>query len=434
MRPARTNTSAALAALLTACGALAAETSDDIGADAIQPADIITEAEREETEQLDAEIDGSIVDVKESVEEALGNRGLSVSGDMRTSYTYETHDRRDLSTVDTDLFGFRWRLETGWVINDYMRAVGRIAGICTTDDCDPDFILQRDIPTSTGIASGQITLDEFFLHWFRLDRFDLAVGRMQTKFVARGGVYAKSLDRNDSNNIRVTWTDGLHATFKMTNAWTSNLIMQLNSSDGASNVRAEPLDFSDNDSKLSYFFALENTAPEAHLVQRGLDVSYLPKSLLKDGNATGRTEDYWGVVARGAARWPARSEGPRLRVSGELGYAPTTQTRASEELAGSGDADGWAWNVTASIMNFRPTHSIGINFARTSAGWLLSPQYGKNEQLFEIRYMWLKNQQLTLDIRGRWREELKQLVTSSQKQRSFDLYIRLTWGFITRSF
>ena len=434
MRPAKSNTSVALAALLTACGALAAETSDDISADAIQPADIITEAEQEETEQLDAETDGSIVDVKASIEDSAGKLGLSVGGDLRATYAFEDRDRRDLSSVDADLFGARWRLETGWVITDYLRAVGRVAGICTTDDCDPDFILQRDIPTSIGIGSGQITLDELFLHWFLLDRFDLAVGRMQTKFVARGGVYAKSLDRNDSNNIRVTWTDGLHATFKATNAWTSNLIVQLNSSDGASNVRVEPLDFSDNDSKLSYFFALENTAPEAHLVQRGLDVSYLPKSLLKDGNATGRTEDYWGVVARGAARWPSRSEGTRLRVSGEFGYAPTTQTRASEELAGSGDVDGWAWNVTASIMNFRPTHSIGINFARTSAGWLLSPQYGKNEQLFEIRYMWLRNQRLTLDIRARWREDLEQRVTAVRKQRSFDLYVRVTWGFNTRSF
>ena len=46
-----------------------------------------------------------------------------------------------------------------------------------------------------------------------------------------------------------------------------------------------------------------------------------------------------------------------MRVSGELGYAPTTQTRASEGLAGSGDVDGWAWNFTASIMNFHASDS-----------------------------------------------------------------------------
>ena len=53
-----------------------------------------------------------------------------------------------------------------------------------------------------------------FLQWFRSDRFDVAMGRMETKLVARGGVYAKSLGRNDSNNLRVNWTDGLHRTYK----------------------------------------------------------------------------------------------------------------------------------------------------------------------------------------------------------------------------
>ena len=430
--------SIAFAALLSVSNVLGTEALADISTEAEQE-ETETErqerdAEQEESEQLDADADGSLVDVEVSVEEAAGKLGLSFGGDLRSSYAFENRERRDLSSKDADLFSARWRVEAGWVITDYMRAVGRVAGLCTTDDCEPDFILQREIPTSIGISGGQITVDELFLHWFRLNRFDLAVGRMQTKFVARGGVYAKSLDRNDSNNLRVNWTDGLHGTLKMRNAWVSNVIVQLNSSDGASNVRQAPLDFSDKDSKLSYFLALENREPRGHVLQRGFDISYLPKSLLKDGNATGRTEDYWGLVARGAARWPDRSDGPRLRVSGELGYAPTTQTRASEGLAGNGDVDGWAWNFTASIMNFRPTHSIGINFGRTDAGWLLSPQYGKNEQLFEIRYLWLKNQQLTLDIRGRWREDLERLATADRKQRSFDLYVRVTWGFKSRSF
>jgi hypothetical protein len=31
--------------------------------------------------------------------------------------------------------------------------------------------------------------------------------------------------------------------------------------------------------------------------------------------------------------------------------------------------DGLAWNFTASILNFRPNHSFGINYGRTDAGW-----------------------------------------------------------------
>jgi len=193
-----------------------------------------------------------------------------------------------------------------------------------------------------------------------------------------------------------------------------------------------PLNFIDDDSRGTTFLAFENLQREGFLIQRGLDISYLPKSLLKDGGLNGRIEDYWGLVARAAGRWPVRPVGPSLRVSGELGYAPETQTKASENLVGTGDVDGLAWNFTASIMNFWPDHSIGINYGRTDAGWLLSPQYGKNEQLFEFRYLWRKSRQLAIDIRGRWLEDLEKPLNADRKCDSFDFYLRLTWGISAR--
>ena len=166
---------------------------------------------------------------------------------------------------------------------------------------------------------------------------------------------------------------------------------------------------------------------------RSSTASYLPDSLLKDGVRFGRIENYWGLVVRGAMRWPPQSEGPNLRLSAELGYAPETQTRESAGLAGDGDVDGLAWAVTASVMNFLPRQSIGFNYARTDAGWLLSPQYGKNEELFEIRYLWRRNQRLAVDIRGRWRKDLEP-VFSTVKREDFDFYLRFTWGFSDREF
>jgi len=75
-----------------------------------------------------------------------------------------------------------------------------MAGLCSDVECEPNFVLTDTIPTNSGMADGDITLDKAFLHWYRLEKFDLALGRMQTKFVARGGVFAKSLDRNNGNN------------------------------------------------------------------------------------------------------------------------------------------------------------------------------------------------------------------------------------------
>jgi hypothetical protein len=165
------------------------------------------------------------------------------------------------------------------------------------------------------------------------------------------------------------------------------------------------------------------------LVQRALDVNYYPSSLLINGQADGRLEDYWAIVTRLAGRWPVRSESWRIRVSGEVGYAPNTPTKAATGITGTGDADGFAWNVTASVMDFVPNHSIGINYAQTGAGWLVSPQYTNNQRLIEIRYVWRPTNRLTLDIRGRRRDELQQRIIVDPDRDRFDFYIRFTWSF-----
>ena len=48
---------------------------------------------------------------------------------------------------------------------------------------------------------------------------------------------------------------------------------------------------------------------------------------------------------------------------------------------------------------------------------------------FEIRYMWRPTDRLTLDIRGRWREEMQQRIIDDPDRDRFDFYIRFTWGF-----
>ena len=107
---------------------------------------------------------------------------------------------------------------------------------------------------------------------------------------------------------------------------------------------------------------------------------------MKDGTVTGRRGDYLGLVGRIAARWPQRSEGFRFRARLEVGYAPEVPTRAG---AGLGSSVGhFAWNVTASLMDFQPGHSIGFNYADPRAGWLLSPNFPENERSFELRWMW----------------------------------------------
>lgn len=117
-------------------------------------------------------------------------------------------------------------------------------------------------------------MDEAFLHWYRNDRFDLAIGRLQTRFITKGGVFAKSLDRNDSANTKITWTDGTHATVHHPSGWKAHLIAQHNPEDGLAQVLREPLDFESSAARTSAFFSLVNETPFRFLTQRVVDISY----------------------------------------------------------------------------------------------------------------------------------------------------------------
>jgi hypothetical protein len=79
-------------------------------------------------------------------------------------------------------------------------------------------------------------------------------------------------------------------------------------------------------------------------------------------------------------------------------------------------------------MDFKPNHSIGVNYGQVGAGWLLSPQFRINESLAEIRYQWRKSRQLAFDIRIRQRKEMEQRALIVGKRDELDVFLRLTWG------
>jgi len=370
------------------------------------------------------------VETESTIDGAREVRGWKVFGDLRPIVEYQTEeDENGVSTTDGWSLGIRARLGVVWAPLRRLHLGARLAGVCFTNDCNAGFVREPATSADNGLAGGEATFDQFYLHWFRTGKFDLAVGRLQTRFVLRGGVYAKSLDRNDSNNVNVTWTDGLHATYKIKRDYEFHLVLQHNVEAGSGSIRRGALDFADPGAEISYFAGYENIRSWGPMVQRAVDISYLPDSLLEDGDVDGRRGDYWAPVGRLAFRWPNRREGLRLRAGTEFGYAPETQTCLSANLGCSGDVSGLAWNIVASAMDFAPRQSIGINYARTGPGWYLSPQYGPNEELFEIRHQWNPEHWPLLEARVRWRRELEQQVGAAQRANDFDFYLRLTWQF-----
>jgi len=371
--------------------------------------------------------DTADIDTNSTMDTAGDRQGLIIGGDFRPLVNYVDNSRRSgdaFTNTDTQA---RVRLKASARLSNLIGVGARVAGRCSSDDCDFDWISSSSTPQSNGLAHGQFTFDEAFIHLFRDDRFDLTLGRQQTRSVLRAGVFSRSLDRNDSNNTNVTWTDGAHFALRRRRGWDGQVIVQHNAADGSGSVRRGQLDFAPSSARTSYYISTENRVPLGPIAQRSLSISYLPNSLLKDGVADGRRETYIGYVVRMAFRWPQKTDGPRLRAGFEIGYAPEVPTSEAANIDAS--VDGLAWNVALSLMEFKPRHNIGVFYSRTGAGWLLSPNFLQNEESFEVRYQWRPRNFPAIDARIRWREDTHQLTTADRKRERIDAFLRLTWQF-----
>jgi hypothetical protein len=379
------------------------------------------ELERQEVDDT-ADIDtDSTVDTRET------RRGLVLSGDFRPLINHLDRVNRSDEELTETTAEARIRLRGTRRVSDLIGVGARISGRCASDECDLQWVSDSATPQTSGLNNGQFTFDELFVHFFRSNSFDLTLGRQQTRMVLRGGVFSRSLDRNNSNNVNVNWTDGLHFTLRQRRGWDAHLVVDHNTAEGSGSVRRGQLDFSPSSARTSYWYGAENRVPIGPIVQRSVSITYLPNALLVDGDTDGQRDTYIGYVGRMAFRWPLQTEGPFFRGGFEVGYAPNVPTPEGANLSSS--VDRLAWNVTASIMNFRPRQNIGIFYSHTGAGWLLSPNFVQNEKGFEIRYQWRPYNRPAIDFRVRWREDLEQLVTAVRKRERFDAFLRLTWQF-----
>lgn len=371
--------------------------------------------------------DTADIDTDSTVDTGSDRSGLVVSGDFRPLLNHVDISRRDGESDNNSDAQARVRLKGAIRLSDLIGVGARVAGRCASDECDLEWVVDRATPTTNGLDHGQFTFDEAYVHFFRTERFDLTLGRQQTRSVLRAGVFSRSLDRNDSNNTNVTWTDGAHFTLRQRLGWDGHIIFQQNGADGSGSIRRGQLDFAASSARISYFFGTENTTPWGAVAQRSISISYLPNSLLKDGVDDGRRETYIGYVGRMAFRWPQRTEGPRLRAGFEIGYAPEVPTSEGANIDAS--VDSLAWNVALSLMEFKPRHNIGVFYSHTGAGWLLSPNFVENEESFEVRYQWRPRNFPAIDARIRWREDIEQLTTAERKRERYDAFLRLTWQF-----
>lgn len=353
---------------------------------------------------------------------------FTLNGDVRAGFYSLHRDDRDGKEDTTDELRLRVRPGVGAKFNEQWLAQVRFAGRYSTDDRNAlHFEIFNRLPADDGLRRGDSTLDELYVEYRPDTAWQVRLGRFQSK-AELDGVAKKSLDRNDSPNTDITWTDGVQVKHTSVSGWATTAIAQYNDSEGATQVRHAPLDFRDDGSRVSYFVGLENKQKAGPLVQRAVDVTWLPDALHSSGVGVGPVEDYWGLVGRLAGQWPMRAS-MKFMLAGEMGYAPNTPRRSVVKTGTSGDADGLAAQITFNFIDIVPKHSAGLVFGRAGDGWLLSPDFGPNTNLVELRYKWAIDKEQTLEARVRDREDIHQRVGSLHKREDVDFYVRYTFKF-----
>lgn len=354
--------------------------------------------------------------------------GWKASGDLRGGWFASEGTARDGTESSQDAFNARLRVAIERGFADHWTVRTRVAGRFSSDQDGTDVYLRSYAPTRSGARFGDVTLDEAYLGYQAPDNgLRLRIGRFQTAF-AVPGVASKGLDRNDSPNIDVQWTDGVHLDVPVAGGWRGHAIAQYRDRKGSGGVAHAPLDFSDDGSRATVFLGLENKQRLGPITQRMVSVTWMPDSLADRGLANPSRTDYTAVDARIAAEWPLREGGPRLVAGAEVAYAPKTPLASAVGTGGSGDAGGLAWQLQASLYDFAPRHHIGIAIGGADAGWLLSPDYRPNDRSAEIRYQWQFLPKTSMEARFRERNELEH-PAGTRARVNRDVYVRITHKF-----
>lgn len=351
--------------------------------------------------------------------------GVTVFGDARGGLFSSRLENRDGSITETSELRARLRAGVRGAFSEQWRGTVRFAGHYSDEQANVHFTLHK---YNDARAYGQSTLDMANVEYTPDRNWAFTFGRMQTQFELEG-VPKKSLDRNDSPNIDIDFTDGIQAVRKLDGGWRLYGILQHNPEQGSTNVTRRPLDFADSSTRQTLFVAVENKEASGAFVQRGVDLTVIPGALLVDGTVSGPREDYYGLVSRLALRWPEVDRGRRFLWGLEAGYAPRTPQQSALKLGGTERADGVAWQTSFNLLDLIQNHSIGLVVGKADAGWLISPDFRENERLTEIRYQWKLNKSLSLESRIRERVELDKRTTATQRREETDYYLRMTYKF-----
>jgi hypothetical protein len=349
---------------------------------------------------------------------------VSYSGDLRFGFNHFDRDERNGAEISDGRFLLRARAGAQWNISEIYTAKARLAGTVTDERNNIDFRFHQAIPQgASSIPAGDVTFDELFVR-ARYGQWEHRVGRYQHGNLLTG-VAAKSFSRTNSNSWNVTWVDGIHSRYRNSHGWDYNVSIERNSGEGSTFVRRAPLGYASSDSRASYYASVDKSDANGLFLQRSADVTIIPAALYYNGLNNPAKRDYIAFTGRMALQWAVYQQ-TRFVAGAELAYAPNTPRLAAMNLPGQGDAKGTAYQVSLNLMDILPGHSVGVVYGENEAGWLLSTDFGTNQKLAEIRYIWRPMSGHLLQARVREREDLMQPLNAVRKRSEVDFFVRYT--------
>jgi hypothetical protein len=347
---------------------------------------------------------------------------------LRPGYHAAWRTDRDGQSSHTDDFRLRAQLGGWWTPSAVWSVRARLAGRLATDQEHVRFFIRDHVPATDGLLKGDFTVDEAFVRWRPDSRVELRAGRMQTTFEL-AGVPRKSLDRNDSPNTDVTWTDGVHAAVRLRDGWRQHLILQHNSTSGPTSVVRAPLDVTGSGSRVTAFTLAQLEGRWGPFVQRELGVTYMP-AVVPASDPGAPRDHYTTIVARLAVEPGVTVAGGRAVLGTEVGVAPVTPPRHVLRTGTADESgDGLAIQLSANLMDMGGRHSFGVVASRAGDGWLISSDIRDNNREIEARYYLRYASWGRLDLRVRHREDLYLRTGAQQKRQDRDIYIRTTLRF-----
>lgn len=352
---------------------------------------------------------------------------LFLIGDLRFGYFSQMGEQRDGS--DLNMHEMRLRSRTGlrYNIHDNVYLQARYAFRMTSRDIDLSPGLHTSAPGNGGLKMGEGAFDEAYISISANDQISFQVGRFQTNYSVRG-VISNGILRHDSPNTDVAWTDGVMLKLKPAQLWSADFILQYHYHNPPTNVFRSPIQITTDDSPITLFSSISRSFEDRALEYLALDINYSPDALIE--NSSRNRTNYLAASLKSRLSWDLGT-GWELQWGGEFAYS---FNRPEKDMVGfnnsNGDrAGGFGFQSNVSIRNLFKNHHLGFIAATLESSLLTSSDYWNNILLFEVRHQYVFNSKLSAETRIRYRGDLKQLDTASNKRWQIFPYARLTYRF-----